>query len=156
VAADLVNLGHIEDDKGVKILGLLGANLFTQMEMEIDVAHDVLYLYKLDKNGERLTNSPESLPKAGLEIPIDVEGSIVFVNATVGGTKLHFCFDSGAEINVLSNSVPKKVLQMFHLKSRNSLIGSGNQKVEVFGGQLDELTIGNHVFTNMQTILTGL
>src|SRR5688572_19607948 len=35
IGADLVNLGHLENNKGVKILGLLGMQLFRQCEMII-------------------------------------------------------------------------------------------------------------------------
>lgn len=157
VQADVVSLGHIEDDKGIKIFGMLGANLFMDMEMEIDVRNSVIYLYKLNKNGDRLdVSSNHSNAAPGLQIPIEVQNSIIFVNASVGKNKLRFCLDTGAEVSVLSNNVSNKVLETFHLVSRNTLMGSGNKKVEVLGGQLDELTIGNHVFTDLQAILTGL
>lgn len=157
IPADMINLGHIEDGKGVKILGLLGGSLFDDMEMEIDVNRNVMYLYKLNKNGERLATSTEAeLMKPGLQIPIEIVNSVIFLNGSVGGSKLRFCLDTGAEINVLSNEVPRKVLQYFQLTSRNSLTGTGNQRVEVFGGELAELTIGDHSFQRVQTILTGL
>lgn len=155
--ADLVNLGHIEDGKGVKILGLLGASLFNELEMEIDIDKNVMYLYKLNKLGERISSAAQvSAVKADLQIPLEIEGNIIFLDASVGGSKLRYCLDTGAEINVLSNEVPKKVLQHFKLTSRNALTGTSNQKVEVFGGELDELIIGNQTFENVQTIVTGL
>jgi hypothetical protein len=155
--ADLVNLGHIEDSKGVRILGLLGASLFSQMEMEIDVNNNVLYLYRLNQSGDRLHVSADSVNKRRhIRIPIEIERSIVFLRGSVGGTKLRFCLDTGAEINVLSSTSGKKVLQKFHLKSRNTLMGSSNPKVEVLGGELEELLIGDHLFLNEQAILTNI
>ena len=157
VQADLVNLGHIEDNKGVKILGLLGASLFDDLEMEIDVNKSVLYLYRLNKSGERISTTTGSVAiKPNIQVPIEVINSVIFVSARVGESKLRYCLDTGAEINVLSNEVPKKVFQHFRLTSRNALTGTSNQKVEVFGGELDELTIGTYTFVNSQTILTGL
>ncbi|MEO6168912.1 MAG: pepsin/retropepsin-like aspartic protease family protein [Chitinophagales bacterium] len=157
IQADLVNLGHIEDSKGVKILGLLGASLFNELEMEIDIDKNVMYLYKLNKLGERISSAAQAAAiQADLQIPLEIESNIIFLNATVGGSKLRYCLDTGAEINVLSNEVSKKVLQHFSLTSRNVLTGTSNQRVEVFGGELDELTIGNQTFENEQTILTGL
>lgn len=157
VAADVVNLGHIENDKGIKIFGMLGANLFSDMEMEIDVRNSVLYLYKINRNGDRLSavSDPPDVKK-DLQIPLEVLNNIVFVNATVGKSKLRFCLDTGAEVSVLSNDVNNKVLETFHLVSRNTLMGSGNKKVEVLGGELELLTIGDHAFPRMQAILTGL
>ncbi len=155
--ADLVSLGHIEDSKGVKVLGLLGTSLFNDLEMEIDVDKSVLYLYRLDKSGERIKqNSATAATKSDLQVPIDMENNVIFIAAKVGENKLRYCLDTGAEINVLGNDVPKKVLEHFRLGSRNSLTGTNNQRVEVFGGELDELTIGSHTFTNSQTILAGL
>lgn len=154
--ADLISLGHIEDSKGVKILGLLGASLFKDLEMEIDVNKNVLYLYRLDKSGERSNKKPTGNPSTDLQIPIDLENNIIFVNASVGGSKLRYCLDTGAEINVLGNDAPNKVLQHFSLSSRNALTGTGNRRMEVFGGTLDEFTIGSHTFSNSQTILAGL
>lgn len=155
--ADMVSLGHIEDSKGVKILGLLGTSLFSDLEIEIDVNKNVLYLYRLNKAGERIHQSnPSTATKFDLQVPIEVENNVIFVAAKVGDSKLRYCLDTGAEINVLGNDVPKKVLQHFQLGSRNSLTGTSNQRVEVFGGELDALTIGSHTFINSQTILAGL
>ncbi len=155
--ADMVSLGHIEDSKGVKILGLLGTSLFSDLEIEIDVNKNVLYLYRLNKAGERIHQSnPYTATKFDLQVPIEVENNVIFVAAKVGDSKLRYCLDTGAEINVLGNDVPKKVLQHFQLGSRNSLTGTSNQRVEVFGGELDALTIGSHTFINSQTILAGL
>jgi predicted aspartyl protease len=157
VSADLVNLGHIEDEKGVKIFGLLGAGIFAQTEIELDVMHDVLYVYKLNQDGERLSGErPALAPNAGLQVPISMEGGVIFLNTSTGGTKLRFCLDTGAEINVLSNEVNKKVLQHFRFKSLNTLIGSGSHKAEVIGGELDELMVGDYTFRNTQMILAGV
>ncbi|MEP7127971.1 MAG: aspartyl protease family protein [Chitinophagales bacterium] len=157
VQADMVSLGHIEDSKGVKILGLLGASLFSDLEMEIDVSKNVLYLYKLNKSGDRIAAAGSTTTgQHHLQIPFIIENNIIFINTSIGGNKLRYCLDTGAEINVLGNEAPKKVLQHFKLSSRNSLTGTSNQRVEVFGGELDELTIGDHAFLNTQTILTGL
>jgi hypothetical protein len=38
----------------------------------------------------------------------------------------------------------------------NTLSGSSNRKVSVLGGEIDELIVGNHSFTRIQAILTGL
>ena len=52
--ADLANLGAIENVRGIKILGLLGFNLFKEFEMEIDVRNGVLKLYKTDEEGKTI------------------------------------------------------------------------------------------------------
>jgi predicted aspartyl protease len=157
LTANVVDLHHIEESKGMKILGLLGANLFAEMEMEIDVANNLLYLRKLNQKGDRLDNQLDTvLSESALQIPIDLVNNLVFINASVQQNKLRFCLDTGAEISVLSNATSKKVLQSFQLKTRRTLLGPGNKRAEVQGGELDELLIGNHLFSKMQALLTGL
>ena len=41
VEADRINLGHIEDSKGIKIMGLLGMQLFKRFEMIIDYEKEI-------------------------------------------------------------------------------------------------------------------
>lgn len=152
--ADLVDLGHLENSRGIKILGLLGANLFFEMEMEIDLKNSVLYLYKLDKSGDRIENIINIKPD--LEVPLVVENNIMFMQGIVADKKLRFCLDTGAESNALSNITSNKVLQHFALTGRTKLGGSGYQTMEVLNGELDELFIGSASFKNMPFILSDL
>lgn len=154
--ADVVNLGHIETAKGVKILGLLGANLFTDMEMVIDERNSKLILYKLDKEGERIFKGDADTLIPDIEIPVELYNDIIYLNGESGGKKLRFCFDSGAEINVLDNTVNNKVLDHFTLTNRAVLGGSSDQNVGVLRGELDFLIVGNDTLKNMPFILTGL
>lgn len=155
VFADVVNLGHIEDAKGLKLLGLLGTNLFTQLAMEIDVENDVIYL---ERAGAKATQ-PASGSASGqpdVVLNFDVLNDIIFLEGTVANKKLRFCLDTGAESNVLSNTVGNKVLDQFRLMSRTSLGGSGTPQLSVLSGQLEELYLGGHNFRRMPTILTSL
>lgn len=156
LSADLVNLGHLEDAKGVKILGLLGADIFYNMEIEIDAKNSVLYLYKLDQQGNSLSLRTDLTPMPGLQLKTQVENNIMFIQGTVGTKQLRFCLDTGAETNVMSNTVSNKVLDHFLLTGRRSLGGVGNQRVEVLTGKIDKLQIGTTVFADMPFILTGL
>jgi len=55
--ADLINLGGKENVRGIKVLGLIGLNLFKGFEMEIDVRNNVLKVYRLDDDGNCLKNT---------------------------------------------------------------------------------------------------
>ena len=157
IDADLVDLGHLEDSKGIKILGLLGANLFSQMEMEIDIRNNVMYLRKLDEHGEPVKENRDSLSTPpDFLFPIQTINNIIFLDGSVSGKKLRFCFDTGAETNVLSTSVSNKVLEKFSLVNRITLGGTSSQKVNVLNGELEELTLGDHQFKNIPFILSGL
>lgn len=154
IDADLVDLGHLENSRGIKILGLLGANLFFGLEMEIDLQNSVVYLYKLDKAGNRLEDIIQTKPD--MEVPLVIENNIMFLNAMVGDKKLRFCLDTGAESNALSNNINNKVLQHFSLTGRTKLGGSGYQTMEVLNGKLDEFFIGEHLFPDMPFILSDI
>ncbi|MBS1657205.1 MAG: aspartyl protease family protein [Chitinophagales bacterium] len=156
VDADLVNLGHLEDSKGVQIFGLLGANLFNELEMEIDIRSNTLTLHRLDKDGNRRSGSGNISSVPDLKLPLEVMNNIIFINGAVAGKKLRFCLDTGAETNVLSNASGNKVLEQFELQSRAALAGSGVQKLDVLSGRLKELTLGAGKFSNVPFILTSL
>lgn len=47
--ADLVNLGSIENAKGIKVLGLLGVELFKQCEVLIDFEKSEIHLLRINK-----------------------------------------------------------------------------------------------------------
>ena len=49
VTADRINLGHIENSKGIKIFGLMGVQLFKQFEMIIDYENSVIHLHHITK-----------------------------------------------------------------------------------------------------------
>ncbi|RYG28258.1 MAG: hypothetical protein EOO01_40055, partial [Chitinophagaceae bacterium] len=49
VEADRINLGHIENTKGIKILGLLGMQLFKKFEMIIDYEKNQLILHLISR-----------------------------------------------------------------------------------------------------------
>jgi hypothetical protein len=61
------------------------------------------------KAGKRLSAmAVDSSVGPGMQVPIVLENNVIFLNGTIGGSKLRFCLDTGAELNVLSNGVSKK------------------------------------------------
>lgn len=57
VEADIANLGHIEDRRGVKIIGLLGLSMIDDFEIILNASKDLLILHKIDKDGNCLDNT---------------------------------------------------------------------------------------------------
>ncbi len=155
VEADITNLAQIENSKGVKVLGLMGTNLFTEFELIIDTRRDQLILYKLDRNGERIFKGNET-EKAAIQVPFLLTNNIIYLEGIINEKNLRFCFDSGAEVNVLSSSVNKKVISNFMVQRRSLLVGSGGQRLEVINGILKQVDVGGHSFAYMQTYLTPL
>lgn len=156
VAADVSELGHIENSRGIRILGLLGVGLFTSFEVVIDLYKNVLYLHKLDAHGnvperERVVHTPEIL-----KVPIELMRNIITVETIVAGKRLTFCVDTGAETNALSNLIGPAVLRKFQLTRRMVMMGTGGSQSEVLFGSLEELQVGAKQFRNMPAAIMPL
>lgn len=157
VSADVIPLGHIENIRGAKILGLIGTGIFYNMEIELDAENNTLQIYKTDKQGNRLESSHSGMPVIpDLHIPMQVFNDVLLLEGIVNGKKLRFVLDTGAEINLLDKDVPKKVMEQFQLTTRQNIGGSTNSKIEVLNGRLEKLHMGEKVFVNMPFALTSL
>jgi len=154
--ADLNDLGHIENHRGIKILGLLGVSLFTSFEMVIDVHKSVLYLHKLNKAGVVPENQRIIKSEPTLTVPFKLIRNTITVDVMVAGKKLVFCIDTGAEANALSNRLPDKVLAAFSVSKRMVLVGTGGVQTEVLLGTVNDIAVGGRSFKNMHAAITRL
>jgi predicted aspartyl protease len=155
VLADVINLGHIEKRRGVKILGLFGLDLFRHLEMEIDVKQSELVLYRIDRTGNRISAIADTL-RTTLVSPIYEAGGLIFVSAMMGGKSVDFCLDTGAEANVLSSSCSRKVLNTVRIGKRSNLSGSGSRQIEVMHGTMNDFVLHGQPLQPMGTMITSL
>ncbi|MGV3539656.1 MAG: aspartyl protease family protein [Rufibacter sp.] len=154
--ASLANLGHLENTKGVKILGLLGMELFKQFEMIIDYERNLLYLHLLHKKEAKSYKSTQLADTAAYhEVPIYFKDNKVVTSTQVAGKKLEFIIDSGAETNLLDSRLPDKILEHVDITGRVILTGTGNKKVEALLGSVGNLLIGNRNFGALDVLLTN-
>lgn len=155
IKADLIDLGHIENRRGVKVLGLFGFSMIKGFEILIDINHNQLKLFKIDKKGDRLNNTNNKF-RADLIQPIETSNNVLFLKATIGGKRLTFCLDTGSETNVISSRSSNQVLNTINITRRSSLQGSGSKKSDVLYGNMSNFILGNQSFTEMETIITSL
>lgn len=157
VNSDRVNLGHIENSKGIRILGLLGVSLFKRFEMIIDYEQNKIHLHKIGKKEQAATYYPE-LQNTALyhSIPIAAKSGKIMVELFAGKNRLNFVLDTGAESNVLDSRLSKKIFQGVSLNRRVTLIGSGNQKIDAWYGVMESLSIGNLSYENTEVLITSL
>ncbi len=153
--ADLVNLGHIENRRGIKILGLVGFSLMRNLEIILDSENNELRLYKLDKSGNRISYS-NSLLKTDYTQKIEGNGNILFLKGTIAGKTLNFCFDTGAETNTISSDANKNILSTLTITRRMELKGAGTAKSEVLFGRMNDFTLGEKQINGMEAIVTSL
>jgi predicted aspartyl protease len=155
VSADVIPLGHLENRRGVKILGLFGMSLLKNLEMVVDVSNNELQVFKLDKNGN-LPGTSSPVVKYDIIQKVEEFRNVMFVKAVIGGKILDFCLDTGAESNVLSIDANKKVLATVTITRRSSLSGAGEKSGEVLYGIINEFSIGNRQLNSMETIVCSL
>jgi len=157
VMADRVNLGHIENSKGIKILGLIGVGLLRKFEMLIDPVAQVLYLNRsMSKNGFSLfQKTAAALPKPTV-MPMQWVNNKVLIQVKAAQSKLSFVLDTGAESNVLDGRLSEKVTRKVQLDRRVTVIGSGNQKLDAWYGTLIDAELSPGFLVNLEVMITSL
>ena len=155
VRADLVNLGHIENHRGVKILGLIGFSMMRNLEIIIDPRNSELKLIRIDKKGERV-NKRLSDFKPDYSQKIEGNTNILFVKGKIAGKTLNFCFDTAAETNAISSDSNKSIMSTLTITRRSTLKGAGSARSEVLFGRMNEFTIGEKALVEMETIITNM
>jgi len=155
--ADRVNLGHIENSKGIKILGLLGMQLFKRFEMIIDYEKSLIYLHLINKK-EASTYKSEMLKDetAYNTFPIKLMEDKLLTYGEIAGKKLTFIIDTGAESNVLDSRLPNKIFEQINITRRIMLAGSGSQKVEALYGDMKNMKLGDLAIATLPVLVTNL
>lgn len=155
IPADVADLGHIENRRGVKVLGLFGSSMLRDMESVIDLASNQLRLYRLDRSGKRIGAASGSF-NADLVTKIQIVQDVVFITAVIGTKELNFCLDTGAESNMLSSSAPKKVMSTVSILRRSDLRGVAGQGSDMLFAALGDFSLGNRKIPGMQALLASM
>ena len=155
--ADLANLGQIENSKGVKILGLLGIQLFRQIERIIGYDKSMLYLHLIKKK-ESKTYKSDMLEdtSAYSELPIEIVDNKIITKLEVAGKKLRFIIDCGAETNLLDSRLPNSVFDNVEIGRKVLLRGAHDKKTEALYGNLNNMKIGNTSISSLPVVITNL
>jgi len=157
VAADLLNLGHLENTKGIRILGLIGLAQLQQYELIIDYENSELHFRKSSRK-ESLSEKNFLLAdtSAYSTVPIEIWNHKLVTRTTLAGKKLRLMIDSGAESNLLDSRLPDKIFDNVEILRRIQLTGTGEKKVEALYGNLNNLQIGNQSTGSLPVIITNL
>lgn len=155
--ANRINLGHIENRRGIKIHGLLGMQLFKQFEMIIDYENNLIYLHHITKkDGKKYRHSLLQDTSAYIETPVDFIENKLITYVYSQGKKLSFVVDSGAESNLIDSRLPDKIMDNVIVNKRVFLTGTGSKRVEALSGSMNTLRIGNYDVANLPVIVTNL
>jgi hypothetical protein len=157
VEADRINLGHIENSKGIKIFGLLGVQLFKQFEMIIDYENSEIHLHHITKKQRKDYQHPMLADTSTYSVfPIDLLQNKILTYGRVGNKKLTFLVDTGAESNVIDSRLSENVLDNVVITRRMVLNGAGNKKIDALYGDMSNLKIGERAITGMPVLVTNL
>lgn len=157
VDADLLNLGHLENAKGIRILGLIGLAVFRQFEMIIDYENNLLYLHRIGKKeAAKYKHAMLKDTAAYSTVPIEIWNKKIMTTTYIAGKKIRLIIDSGAESNLLDSRLPNKVFDNVEILRRINLVGTGDRKVEALYGNLNNLTIGGQNTGSLPVIITNL
>lgn len=162
IEVDITSLKQIEDKCNMRILGLMGANMFSSFLMRIDTRKNQLILYRLDEQGNTKIPLSDSLdlfhcePKSNVHLKFKWCDNKIMVPVSIANKEMNWMFDSGAETNVVDVLAQKKILKEFNVIRRVALTGSTGARQEVLVGYFNEIAIGTASFNAQQTILTGM
>lgn len=157
VPAHRINLGHIENNKGIRILGLLGTQLFARFEMIIDYERSIIYLHRIGKRESKTyRHAMLSNSNAYSELPMYIKDGKLLADARLGDKKLTFVVDTGAESNVLDSRLPDKIFDRVAIMRRVVLAGTGNSKVDALYGRLSDLSFGTRSFKDLTVVVTNM
>lgn len=150
-------LGHIENARGIKILGLLGIELFRQFEMIIDFDRMLIHLHRIGKKEAAGYRHAMLMEETAYQtIPIDLMDSRIVAQTELAGKKMKFIIDCAAESNILNSKLPDKVWDQVTITRRVVLTGSGSKKAEALVGDLRSMKIGNVELQSLPVLITNL
>lgn len=157
IEADVTNLGHLENSKGIKILGLIGVQFLKQCEMMIDYDRSVIHLHLINrKEADTYQSALLNDDTAYNTIAFDITNDKLLANIEMGGKKVKMMIDCGAETSVLDSRLPNKVFETVEITGRIVLRGSGNEKVEALQGNVKSMRMGTYTWNSLPVIITNL
>ena len=140
--ADVMDLSHIERKRNVKILGLLGINLFKGEELEIDLQHQVLRIFRIDQNGTRL-HKQGPVPQSGIiSMPFTYKGAFIQLEARINHRSYNLLFDSGSEVLLLDKSILDQDSIYTKPVSSQKLFSTDGYRSDLEIRQLNQIKIG--------------
>jgi clan AA aspartic protease (TIGR02281 family) len=136
--------------------GLLGANLLDVADLEIDLAHGKLTLFKAehcDKAALAYWVKDGNYNVADIEPAEESFDRRTFIDVTINGRKVHALLDSGASATVLMRDTAERVGINMHapdVKAGSSSIGFGSRPVQTWTVHVDSFSVGTETIQHSQ------
>lgn len=155
IEADVADLSSIENSKKVKILGLLGIQLFKDYAVAIDLFKNQLYIFELDRKGMR-SEEQNRFRNSYLKTNFSLTDHAILLDVRIADRNFRLAFDTGAEVNLLDYHLPRKVMKTLYPINRITLGGVGQDKIEALYARLDSMKIDTRTFMNNRFLVTNM
>lgn len=147
------DLQHVEQTKGISIMGIIGTWSLKRVILTLDFIHKEMVLQKAKgKNrflaGEVLFNLNEAIPFA-------YKGHIPMIQAYLGNKAVLLGIDTGAEVNILSNKLITQVRETHEMSFRKVMLLDGTLTYHPYS-QIKSIILGNYLAHRMGTIFSDL
>lgn len=153
--ADVVDLSAIENNKKLKILGLLGTQLFNNYAIVVDPYQNQMYIHEVDRKGN-FSDEQKRFRNLYLKTNFSLNNNVILLNGNVRGKGLVFAFDTGAEVNLIDFRMPKKVSAALYPINRINMAGVGEGNTELLYAKLDSLNMETRTFMNNRFLVADL
>ncbi|BFP41504.1 hypothetical protein FGF1_23490 [Flavobacteriaceae bacterium GF1] len=150
--ADIIDLSHIEKQKKVKILGIIGHNVLEDYEIFIDFYLKQLTLSRLGSSGNTL-DSDVYLEKIADSLDFSLRRHTIVLRGEISNHFLSLGLDSAAELNQLTPDTHSQILKYFYPKKRVMVMGASRHKKEVLIGSLHRMKLSETVYLGPMTTM---
>jgi hypothetical protein len=155
IPADVCDLSAIENTKKIKVLGIIGTQLFRKMAITVDLFHNVIYIHKLDSKGD-IPAEQRAFQAPDMRTSFKYMNDVIFIKGTIADKTTWFVFDTGAESNLLSKDCPKAVMDRMQPINKSAIVGVGGTGKALVYANFDQMVIGNYLFRNNRILITDL
>lgn len=149
-----VNLAHLEEELQVPFYGLIGFELIKDYDLVFDYKTKLLTLV----NPKYFENyKTEKLDGVSLEIvPFKLERHIPVIEAQIADKVYQFGIDSGAESNLIDETLLPKLRRVLRRIKTDDLFGADSIKKVVEKGKIKTMCIGKKSFKKLPTAFSNL
>lgn len=136
--------------------GLLGANLLDFADLEIDLAHGKLTLFKAEHCDKALLAywvKDGNYNVADIEPVSNKSDRRTFLSVTINGRKVRAALDSGAAATILSRDAAERVGTNFSalgVKAGSNAYGIGAKRVKTWTVDIDSFSVGTETIQHSQ------
>ncbi|MEO7066062.1 MAG: aspartyl protease family protein [Rhodanobacter sp.] len=136
--------------------GLLGANLLDVADLELDLAHGKVTLFKpnhCNKSALAYWSTGRNYNVAEIEPPINQNDRRTFLSVIINGKKVRALLDSGAGATVLSRAAAERVginLDAPDVKTGHVSMGIGSKMVKTWIVGIDSFSVGTETIGHSQ------